>query len=261
MEVHAHTHTPRKKWTHYFWEFLMLFLAVFCGFLAENQREHIVEGNRAKEYAKSLLIDLDLDTSELRRGIQHTKFVITAIDSVVSISSKSGRLVPGSFYYYNSFTSGAFHVDWGKSTIDQLIQSGNLRYFRNKRLVALINTYYYMAGIISRQNGTDAVHRDKVTELRNGILLSRYYPLFLQKPNAQGNVSFHPVDSLNKKLFPIQKDGDQQMDKYIITLLDRKNRLINIAGTYYPNAQELALEIMETINEEYNLSERSVRTP
>ena len=33
MEVHAHTHTARKKWTHYFWEFLMLFLAVFCGFL------------------------------------------------------------------------------------------------------------------------------------------------------------------------------------------------------------------------------------
>ena len=21
MEVHAHAHTPRKKWTHYFWEF------------------------------------------------------------------------------------------------------------------------------------------------------------------------------------------------------------------------------------------------
>ncbi len=30
MEVHAHTHSPRRKWTHYFWEFLMLFLAVFC---------------------------------------------------------------------------------------------------------------------------------------------------------------------------------------------------------------------------------------
>ena len=28
MEVPAHTHTARKKWTHYFWEFLMLFLAV-----------------------------------------------------------------------------------------------------------------------------------------------------------------------------------------------------------------------------------------
>jgi hypothetical protein len=36
MEVHHHAHTARKKWTHYFWEFLMLFVAVFCGFLAEN---------------------------------------------------------------------------------------------------------------------------------------------------------------------------------------------------------------------------------
>ena len=36
MEILARSHTPRKKWTHYFWEFLMLFLAVFCGFLAEN---------------------------------------------------------------------------------------------------------------------------------------------------------------------------------------------------------------------------------
>ena len=24
MEIHAHSHTARKKWTHYFWEFLML---------------------------------------------------------------------------------------------------------------------------------------------------------------------------------------------------------------------------------------------
>jgi len=39
MEIHAHSHTPRKKWTHYFREFLMLFPAVFCGFLAEYQLE------------------------------------------------------------------------------------------------------------------------------------------------------------------------------------------------------------------------------
>ena len=53
MEVHAHTHTERKKWTHYLWEFLMLFLAVFCGFLAEYQLEHMIEKDRANELAKS----------------------------------------------------------------------------------------------------------------------------------------------------------------------------------------------------------------
>jgi hypothetical protein len=51
MEVHAHTHTERKKWTHYLWEFLMLFLAVTLGFFVENQREHYIEKKRAKEYA------------------------------------------------------------------------------------------------------------------------------------------------------------------------------------------------------------------
>jgi hypothetical protein len=39
MEVHAYSHTDRNKWTHYFWEFLILFFAVFAGFLAEHQRK------------------------------------------------------------------------------------------------------------------------------------------------------------------------------------------------------------------------------
>jgi hypothetical protein len=46
MEVHHHAHTARKKWTHYFWEFFMLFLAVTAGFLVENQREHFIEHKR-----------------------------------------------------------------------------------------------------------------------------------------------------------------------------------------------------------------------
>jgi len=54
MEVHAHSHTSRKKWTHYFWEFFMLFLAVTLGFLVENQREHYIEHKREKEYARLL---------------------------------------------------------------------------------------------------------------------------------------------------------------------------------------------------------------
>lgn len=37
MEVHHHVHDPaiphhKKNWKSYFWEFLMLSLAVFCGF-------------------------------------------------------------------------------------------------------------------------------------------------------------------------------------------------------------------------------------
>ena len=67
MEVHHHSHPAhggtgtRKKWTHYFWEFLMLFLAVFCGFLAEYQLEHKIEKDRGKQYIRS-----EEHTSELQ---------------------------------------------------------------------------------------------------------------------------------------------------------------------------------------------------
>ena len=71
MEVHHHPvaigpHAPRKRWTHYFWEFFMLFLAVFCGFLAENQREHYVEHIREKQFIKSFVEDLKSDTAAIR---------------------------------------------------------------------------------------------------------------------------------------------------------------------------------------------------
>src|SRR5690242_16162052 len=84
MEVHHHAHSGssghRRKWTHYFWEFLMLFLAVFCGFLAENLREHKVEKERGKQYVISLYQDLKTDTSNFSKliGIDRKK------DSVLS---------------------------------------------------------------------------------------------------------------------------------------------------------------------------------
>ena len=62
MEVHHHSHTPRRKWMHYFWEFFMLFLAVTLGFFVENQREHYIEGQREKKYMQNLLHDLARDT-------------------------------------------------------------------------------------------------------------------------------------------------------------------------------------------------------
>src|ERR1700737_4759093 len=55
MEIHKHLHhvTHKKKWDEYILEFLMLFLAVFLGFLTENFREHEIEKERAKQYIQS----------------------------------------------------------------------------------------------------------------------------------------------------------------------------------------------------------------
>ncbi|HJS53035.1 MAG TPA: hypothetical protein VJ765_00785 [Chitinophagaceae bacterium] len=84
MEVHAPTHTPdsyreRKKWTHYFWEFLMLFLAVFCGFLAEYQLEHKIEKERGMQYIRSFYNDLKTDTAEFSEIIKTNEKKLVAL--------------------------------------------------------------------------------------------------------------------------------------------------------------------------------------
>ena len=85
MEVHHHAHTARKKWTHYFWEFFMLFLAVFCGFLAENQLEHMIEHQREKQYMKSMVEDLEKDIQLLKVESQSVMEQLNGLDSIVKI--------------------------------------------------------------------------------------------------------------------------------------------------------------------------------
>jgi hypothetical protein len=60
----------------------MLFLAVFCGFLAENQREHMIENQREKVYMTSLVEDLKEDTSWLIRALNFNAYLVKGGDTL-----------------------------------------------------------------------------------------------------------------------------------------------------------------------------------
>jgi len=144
MEVHAHahTHTERKKWTHYLWEFLMLFLAVTLGFFVENQREHYIENQRAKQYAAFLHDDLVKDTANLSDRILFMKKGIEAIDTLVMLlkQSESDSLVK-EIYNLSTYAYSNPVFTASTSTIDQLKSSGSLRYFRNTTLIRNFSDY------------------------------------------------------------------------------------------------------------------------
>ena len=133
MEVHAHTHTPRKKWTHYFWEFLMLFLAVTLGFLVENQREHYIEHKRAKDFASLLVDDLKFDIAELNRADRILNKIIVAGDSLASLlNAPDIKQVPGGKLYYYEYWSGwRWKIVSRDATLQQLKNSGSLRYMKS----------------------------------------------------------------------------------------------------------------------------------
>lgn len=56
----------------------MLFLAVFCGFLAEYQLEHKIEKEKGKQYIRSFYEDLITDSS-------HFNFLFTSYESKISV--------------------------------------------------------------------------------------------------------------------------------------------------------------------------------
>lgn len=141
MEVHTHTHTPRKKWTHYLWEFLMLFLAVTLGFLAENQREHYIEQQRAEVLAKSLVEDLKKDTASLVTTLSRCDHKIESLQNLVKLLRlRTGPQNDTLIYKQAVFIQFATRFIRAAGTYNQIVNSGSLRYF-SQNIVTPMNQY------------------------------------------------------------------------------------------------------------------------
>jgi hypothetical protein len=128
MEVHHHSHHGKKKWTEYFWEFFMLFLAVTLGFFVENQREHFVEHKREIQYVGSYVEDLHKDVYVLDSMIGRCKDRNRMIDSLTYLLDLPDATLHGNDIYYNArlltLNFPFFSTD---RTIQQLKNGGNLR--------------------------------------------------------------------------------------------------------------------------------------
>jgi hypothetical protein len=266
MEVHTHTHPSansgtRKKWTHYFWEFLMLFLAVFCGFLAENQREHFVEHKKAKEYAKSLYTDLKNDTVSLNKGIVYLRTANQMIDSLFQFETEySDPKKGGQLNLYLRFATWVYSVDLNKATINQLINSGNLRYFSNPGLVTKISMYNTIASKISvledlifSAAGRAAVYKDELLDSKHSFLFSR-----INIDDISYGTNNKLIDSLKSLSIPVFSTDPGLMNKYRNAIIGIKGPRNYLIGKFYPEAIKQALEIMELLKNEYRLNNNDI---
>ena len=129
MEVHAHTHTARKKWTHYFWEFFMLFLAVLCGFLAEYKLEHVIEHTRGLQYIRSFVEDLKTDTANFSKVIENYRIKETQLDRLYLCYDSIKKDQASSVCLKNIYaaTIGFQDLIYTDRTLEQLKNSGGLR--------------------------------------------------------------------------------------------------------------------------------------
>ena len=203
MEVHTHTHTERKKWTHYFWEFLMLFLAVFCGFLAENQREHMIEHKREEQYMKSLKEDAEADIKQIDRLEIELQNFINRLDSIADDLNRSFDRSP-SLNTFKQISLGFGFSDfiYTDRTMQQLKNAGGMRLIRNLKVADSIVEYDAMV-----RRGL--VHQDLInTQYLSRLVDKINYTFNITELNKLANADDARADTDNSNLmFKIRVSG------------------------------------------------------
>lgn len=143
MEVHQHAqHGGKKNWRSYFWEFLMLFLAVFCGFLAEYKLEHIIEHQKGIQYIHSLEEDIQADTGKLSALITDFEQKQYGLDSMLaSIKGITSSSNSNGVYNYLKYTTDYPDFIYTDRTMQQLKNAGGLRMIPDKESADRIVMY------------------------------------------------------------------------------------------------------------------------
>jgi hypothetical protein len=249
MEVHHHSHLStssghRKKWTHYFWEFLMLFLAVFCGFLAEYQLEHKIEKDREKQYVRSLVEDLQQDTSNLLLSMEYFKQQDSYFDTIQQLFPRLGQ-----GYDHSLNNSMVMVMGWKDfiatdKTMEQLKYAGGMRLIRKIKVADAIAGY----DALLRKYQTDlqelnlAMARvdDKLGQILNFHALER----------AQGSMTVEEMEK-GKENYLLRSDPPTLGEYYNRIWVYRFLRGITVGNM--KNLHTAASDLISLLNSTYHL--------
>ena len=248
MEVHAHTHTSRKKWTHYLWEFLMLFLAVTLGFFVENQREHMIEHQRAKVFAANLFEELKKDTSGINKTIKSIKFEAAKLDSfcMLSAGEEKNKISNGTLYYYASHTTSINFYASENTTIAQLKSSGNLRIMGND-ISQKIGYYEKQLNALDNEYMLTRPEFAKIEEL--------YFKIFdgnvteLLKTGTRNQLT----DSVLKLNIPFVNDDPRLMKEFTGWIKFEVSIYISQIKDHLLPIKQTAIELMDLLKSEYHI--------
>src|ERR1022692_943251 len=142
MEVHHHPNVEKKNFKEYFLEFLMIFLAVTMGFIAENIREHFTERKSAHQYLESYRNDLLQNEKQLANYYRIYTGRLPVYDSIVSIfyeKNENKELAVLSRLLLEEQVNVVITIN--TPTYQQLISSGSMRYIDNRELKDSIANY------------------------------------------------------------------------------------------------------------------------
>jgi hypothetical protein len=260
MEVHHPHHlTHKKKWTEYFLEFLMIFLAVTMGFVAENIRENISENKIAKDMAENLYREVYADSVivqnkiEFRQGkVQQLSYFISYVKDS-SLTNLSPRFSPSFFWSFIANSASYFQPKDG--TINQLINSGALRYFKNSKLQANIAALSVAVADVRKRNDVEI----NFTEFQARVFAIKYFDFdWLEQVSQHGKINTLQLVKLfkdNLPHIPCKIINAQQFNKEEASSLASYCLLLvrSTVSAQYTDYLKANHELLQTLRNEYHL--------
>jgi hypothetical protein len=249
MEVHHPHHiTHKKQWKEYLIEFIMLFTAVTLGFFAENYRERVIESHKEKEYMQTMVVDLKEDIDRIQNSIETTSMKVQAMDSLIrNIYAKpyTDSSIRRLYYLYRRYMGSATDVSFSRRTINQLINSGNLRLIRSMEISDSIVYYDINTDRIVRQYSVfHDQYQQKARELSNQIFDS-YYLVDYDRRTVQGLLK------TNKKLDLL--NNEEKLLKEYANIVYGGKGVLTIYVQILQRHKLLANNIMQQLSKEYSI--------
>ena len=203
MEVHKHPHhvTHKKKWPEYLLEFLMLFLAVFLGFLAENIRETGSNREIEKNNIKSLVKNLQEDSLQLIRSIDVNEKRYNYLDSLIYLkrSDVAEKIFQKQFIYYMLKLGFLDYFASNKTTFKQMQSSGTLRLISHTHVLDSILSYETHNDHIEQQEQICATWWNKAIEQVSSVI--DLTPIAQLPPDGLWNLTLKNLDNIQAPKF------------------------------------------------------------
>lgn len=162
MEVHHHSHVANlpagqagKRFKEYFLEFLMIFLAVTLGFIAENLREGMNNRETERKNMETIIANLKSDTTQLNGILELNYLRVKSMDSINTFRYRNltdtmvlKELIP---FFDQALTFDYFRSS--KAAIDQMRSTDGFRLVKKRGVVDSIFAYEDWNGLLDLNVG------------------------------------------------------------------------------------------------------------
>ena len=225
----------------------MLFLAVFCGFLAEYKLEHTIEHQREKVYMASLHQDLKTDILNLSILQKGKMEEIANYDSLFDIFKNKKYLQETSNTYYfgrKLLTLRPFYPTDG--TITQLENSGGLRLIRSRAIVDSIQSYKQAVSFLKSIQDFEGEHFVLARSLMGKIFDANVFDIMI----GDGSNTLIKPD----KNYPLMPFTAAELNDFHVPLnFIKRNKITQIV--LIERLQKKASDLMKLLQEKYKVNQ------